>query len=73
MKKLNKLIADELDNGHQIGHSYFCSDTRLEEPASKIKALRALSNMKSKNYCANTFLIIPANLTRRWDCYECAD
>jgi 5-methylcytosine-specific restriction protein B len=31
MKKLNALIADELDNGHQIGHSYFCSDKPLDD------------------------------------------
>jgi MoxR-like ATPase len=31
MFNLNKLIADELDSGHQIGHSYFCSDKPFKE------------------------------------------
>ncbi|MCL2015397.1 MAG: AAA family ATPase [Defluviitaleaceae bacterium] len=31
MQKLNKIIADELDSGHKIGHSYFCSDKPLNE------------------------------------------
>ena len=31
MRKLNELITEELDSGHQIGHSYFCSDKPLNE------------------------------------------
>ena len=31
MQKLNELIAEELDSGHQIGHSYFCSNRKLEK------------------------------------------
>ncbi len=31
MKKLNALIKAELDEGHLIGHSYFCSDKALAE------------------------------------------
>ena len=31
MISLNKLITDELDNGHQIGHSYFCSIEPFDE------------------------------------------
>ena len=31
MKKLNTIISDELDSGHQIGHSYFCSNKPLNE------------------------------------------
>ena len=31
MRKLNALIAEELDTGHQIGHSYFCSEESLSD------------------------------------------
>jgi Cdc6-like AAA superfamily ATPase len=31
MRKLNIFIADELDGGHQIGHSYFCSNIPFSE------------------------------------------
>lgn len=31
VKKLNALIVSELDNGHQIGHSYFCSENPLSK------------------------------------------
>jgi len=31
MNKLNKLIEEELDSGHQIGHSYFCSNEPLSD------------------------------------------
>jgi 5-methylcytosine-specific restriction protein B len=27
IKKLNSFISENLDGGHQIGHSYFCSDS----------------------------------------------
>jgi 5-methylcytosine-specific restriction protein B len=29
IKKLNIFISENLDNGHQIGHSYFCSNSRF--------------------------------------------
>ena len=31
LRKLNELITKELDSGHQIGHSYFCSDKPLDK------------------------------------------
>ena len=31
MKKLNMLITEELDKGHEIGHSYFCSGEALND------------------------------------------
>jgi 5-methylcytosine-specific restriction protein B len=31
MKNLNALIAGELDSGHQIGHSYFCSEKPMDK------------------------------------------
>jgi len=31
MNKLNKLIEEELNSGHQIGHSYFCSNKPLSD------------------------------------------
>ena len=31
MRRLNAFIADELDEGHQIGHSYFCSNKPFSE------------------------------------------
>jgi 5-methylcytosine-specific restriction protein B len=31
IKELNKFICDSLDGGHQIGHSYFCSDKPLSQ------------------------------------------
>lgn len=31
MKELNAFITVELDSGHQIGHSYFCSDKHLND------------------------------------------
>jgi len=31
MRKLNTMITEELDNGHQIGHSYFCSNEPLDD------------------------------------------
>jgi 5-methylcytosine-specific restriction protein B len=31
MKKLNTLIASELDSNHQIGHSYFCFDKSVDK------------------------------------------
>ena len=31
IKNLNKFISDNLDSGHQIGHSYFCSEKPLTQ------------------------------------------
>jgi len=31
IKELNKLIAEELDSGHQIGHSYFCFNKPVDK------------------------------------------
>ncbi|MCL1994684.1 MAG: AAA family ATPase [Defluviitaleaceae bacterium] len=31
MKELNSIISEELDDGHRIGHSYFCSDNPLQK------------------------------------------
>ena len=31
MRKLNTMIAEELDSGHQIGHSYFCGTTTFSD------------------------------------------